>query len=117
MNYWPALRQPEIAVSTAPSLRYPVPMNENVAPVVNLPLPVRFRQYLRQLAYRIALYLLIYLVVSILTIGPCFWYWFEATYVNGPRWVAKFYAPLLWLCDHIWPLNWFVNHYINWWIQ
>ena len=108
-----------MAVSTAGRLRYPIEMNENAATADSPRLPplVRFRRYLQQLVIRVLIYLLIYLVVSIVTIGPCFWFWFEATYVNGPRWVAKFYAPLLWICDRFWPLSWFVNHYVNWWIQ
>jgi len=76
----------------------------------------RARRYLKSLAFRILVYLAIYFVVSVVSIGPCFWYWFEATYVNGPRWIARFYAPLLWLCDHIEPLGRWVNLYIRWWI-
>ncbi|MBS0204552.1 MAG: hypothetical protein JSS49_16740 [Planctomycetes bacterium] len=91
-------------------------MNESSATPAELPWPVRFRQYLRHLAIRICIYLFVYLALAILTIGPCFWYWFEATYANGPRWIAKFYAPLLWLCDHVWPIGWLVNQYVNWWI-
>lgn len=96
---------------------YPVGMIEAVPPVESLPLMVRFRNYLKQLAFRVFVYLVIYLLISIATIGPCFWYWFEATYVGGDRWIAKFYAPLLWLCDNCWPLSWLVNQYIDWWIK
>jgi hypothetical protein len=108
-----------MAVSASEGVRYPVRMNENASTSDDPPLPplVRFRRYLWQLVVRIVIYVLIYLAIAIVTIGPCFWYWFEATYVNGAIWVAKFYAPLLWLCDRIWPLGWFVNHYINWWIK
>ena len=91
-------------------------MNETASPTENPPLGVRFKRYLRQLAFRILVYLLAYLGISIVTIGPCFWYWHEATFVNGPTWIAKFYAPLVWLCDHFWPLGWLVNKYVNWWI-
>lgn len=80
------------------------------------PLSVRIRQYLKGLAFRVAVYLAVYLGLSIVTIGPCFWYWFEATYVNGPRWIARFYAPLLWLCDHIPFFGWLVNLYVRWWV-
>ena len=36
--------------------------------------------------------------------------------VDGSIWIAKFYAPLLWLCDHVGWLSYLVNSYINWWI-
>jgi len=68
------------------------------------------------LAFRILIYILAYLFISIVTIGPCYWYWFEATYANGPRWIAKFYAPLKWLCDHWEFLSQLVNQYVRWWI-
>lgn len=77
---------------------------------------VRFRRYLRQLAIRVVVYLVLYFVGAIVTIGPCFWSWHEATFVNGPRWIAKFYAPLVWICDRCPPLSWLVNLYVNWWI-
>lgn len=81
-----------------------------------VPRSVRIRRYLRQLALRVLVYVAAYLLIAILTIGPCFWYWFGAIYMGGPRWIAKFYAPLLWLCELCWPLCWLVNQYINWWI-
>jgi hypothetical protein len=74
-------------------------------------------QYLGHLAYRVFIYLVMYLLISIATIGPCFWTWHDATFGTGPRWVARFYAPLLWLCDHFPPLSWTVNTYIDWWIR
>lgn len=86
------------------------------APAQQQPLRGRIKQYLRQLAVRIVIYLLAYLFIAIVTIGPCFWYWYEATYVNGPRWIAKFYAPLVWLCDHCAPLSRLVNLYVRWWV-
>ena len=91
-------------------------MNEKTSPAENPPLWFRFMRYLRQLAFRLLVYLVAYLVISILTIGPFFWYWFEAQYINGPTWIAKFYAPLVFLCDRIGPLGWLVNQYVNWWI-
>ncbi len=97
--------------------RYSVVMNEVVPPAESLPMSVRFRNYLKELALRIVVYLVLYLLISIATIGPFFWYWFEATYVGGERWIAKFYAPLLWLCDSCPPLSWLVNHYVDWWIK
>lgn len=82
----------------------------------DLPFSIQLRRYLRQLSFRIVIYLDIYLVIAILTIGPCFWYWHEATYANGQRWIAKFYAPLVWLSDHCSPLRWLINQYVDWWI-
>jgi hypothetical protein len=103
-------------VSTCVAPRYPADMNEPDITPPPLSTWLRFRRYLRQLVGRILIYLAVYLGISILTIGPCFWYWFEAMYVNGPRWIVKFYAPLLWLCDRFSPLSWLVNTYVNWWI-
>lgn len=92
-------------------------MNEPVPQTEPLPTMVRFRNYLKHLALRVIIYLFFYLLISIATIGPCFWYWFEATYVGGDRWIAKFYAPLVWLCDHLEWLGWLVNKYVDWWIK
>ena len=80
------------------------------------PLSIRIKCYLKQLAVRMVIYLAAYLVIAILTIGPMFWYWFRAVHVDGSIWIAKFYAPLLWLCDHVGWLSYLVNSYINWWI-
>lgn len=80
------------------------------------PLSIRIKLYLRQLALRVMIYLAVYFVVSVVTIGPLFWYWFEAAHVDGNKWIAKFYAPLLWLCEHSEWLSYLVNRYINWWI-
>jgi hypothetical protein len=103
-------------------------MNENVIEAENPspanpaegtpePLPIRVRKYLQQLAVRVMVYLLMYFLISVATIGPFFWTWFESTYVSGPRWVQRFYAPLLWLCDRISWLSWLVNKYVDWWIR
>ena len=81
-----------------------------------VPFSTRLKRYLRGLAVRIVIYLAAYFVIAFLTIGPCFWYWFDAVHVNGSSWIAKFYAPLLWLSDHCEPLSRLVNAYINWWI-
>jgi hypothetical protein len=80
------------------------------------PPSIRIKRYLKQLAVRILIYLTAYVLIASLTIGPMFWYWFDAVYVGGPVWIAKFYAPLLWLCEHLGWLGYLVNSYINWWI-
>jgi len=76
----------------------------------------RIRNSALEFLKRLCVYLLIYLFASIISIGPMFWVWYEAVYVNGSVLVAKFYAPLVWLCDHIPWLSELVNRYINWWI-
>lgn len=81
-----------------------------------LPISARFKQYLRGLVFRVLIYLTVYFVIAFLTIGPFFWSWYAAVHVHGSIWVAKFYAPLLWLCDHCEPLSRLVNAYIRWWI-
>lgn len=78
---------------------------------------IRVSNYLQQLAMRVVVYLLLYFLISVATIGPFFWIWFESVYVSGPRWIQRFYAPLLWLCDRIGWLSWLVNKYVDWWIR
>jgi len=81
------------------------------------PLPsMRFKRYWKHFARRVLIYLAAYVIIASLTIGPFFWLWFEAVYAGGPTWIAKFYTPLLWLCDRIGWLSYLVNGYINWWI-
>ncbi|MBI1346466.1 hypothetical protein GC163_09265 [bacterium] len=58
----------------------------------------------------------VFFVIYTLSIGPCFWYWFEATYVDGSKWWVVFYFPLVLLCDLIPPLGELVNWYIRLWI-
>lgn len=61
-------------------------------------------------------YLIGYIVVSGITIGPFFWQWFGSMYADGPRWVAHVYSPLAYLCEICSPLRWVINEWINWWI-
>lgn len=61
-------------------------------------------------------YLMIYVVVSSVLIGPMFWTWYGAVYVDGPKWIAKFFLPLALLCELFPPLSWLVNAWVNWWI-
>lgn len=62
------------------------------------------------------LYILIYIVVSAISIGPLFWTWFGAVYCDGPKWIARLYLPLALACEICPPLSWLVNAWINWWI-
>lgn len=34
------------------------------------------------------------LALYVLSIGPMYWVWYEAVFVNGSRWIAAFYQPL-----------------------
>lgn len=61
-------------------------------------------------------YVMVYIVVSGLTIGPFFWEWFGAVYADGPKWIARIYRPLVLLCDIFPPLGWLINLWVNWWI-
>ena len=62
------------------------------------------------------LYVLVYVAISGITIGPFFWQWFGAVYVDGPKWIARAYVPLLILCHLIPPLGWLINAWVDWWI-
>ena len=64
----------------------------------------------------VMLYLAIYVAVSGLTIGPLFWVWFGAVYADGPKWFARLYLPLAFLCEYCPPLRWVINTWVNWWI-
>lgn len=64
----------------------------------------------------ICLYVMIYIVVSGLSIGPFFWSWHGAVYADGPKWIARFYQPLAFLCDICPPLSWVINEWVNRWI-
>lgn len=60
--------------------------------------------------------MLILFVLYVLSIGPAFWLWMESMYLEGPSAVARFYYPLLWLCELIPPFEDLVNWYIRlWW--
>jgi hypothetical protein len=64
----------------------------------------------------ICVYIMAYVVVSGVLIGPMFWTWYGAVYVDGPKWIAKFFLPLAVLCEIFPPLSWLVNAWVNWWI-
>jgi hypothetical protein len=55
-------------------------------------------------------------VLYVLSIGPAFWIWMESMYLEGHPAIARFYYPLLLLCDWIPPFGDLVNWYIKlWW--
>ncbi len=65
---------------------------------------------------RSLLKLTIILVLYVLSIGPMFWYWYEAMYVGGSIFVLAFYQPLLFACQKNKFVHAFVNDYIDLWI-
>ena len=64
----------------------------------------------------ILIYFTVYLVVSGVTIGPFFWYWYGAVHADGSPWIARFYQPLAFLCEICPPLGRLINAWVNWWI-
>lgn len=55
------------------------------------------------------------IVLYVLSIGPLFWVWHEAYYMDGNKWIVLFYMPLLLACE-IDPVGELVNWYIGLWI-
>jgi hypothetical protein len=50
-----------------------------------------------------------------LSIGPMYWTWFGAAYVNGSYWVHAFYSPLRYACEYVPYYGDLVEGYIWWW--
>lgn len=55
------------------------------------------------------------LIVYVYSIGPMFWFWYEAENMGGNPLVRVIYAPLRLLCVIPQVQDW-LNNYINWWI-
>ena len=55
------------------------------------------------------------IILYVLSIGPMFWYWYEAENMGGNPLVRVVYAPLRFLCVIPQVEDW-LNNYINWWI-
>jgi len=72
----------------------------------------RLARYSVRLAIQVPLFLLLYVA----SIGPLYWYWYEAQYLNGSPLITKFYFPLLKACESVEWIRFFVNKYIDWWI-
>ena len=49
------------------------------------------------------------------SIGPMYWKWYAATYINGPYWVAAMYSPLHYACRYVPYYADAVEGYIWWW--
>ena len=78
--------------------------------------PKRVRRSWSRFFLDVLSYVAIFVVISGISIGPLFWVWFGAVFVDGPKWIARVYQPLIILCDVIPPLGRLVNAWINWWI-
>ncbi|MDA0832813.1 MAG: hypothetical protein O2955_20750 [Planctomycetota bacterium] len=73
--------------------------------------------FLRRLtAKQIVLRLVGMSAIYVASIGPMYWYWYESMYLSGPKWIARIYYPLLWLCSYVAFIRRFVDGYIGWWI-
>lgn len=57
----------------------------------------------------------ILLMLYVFSIGPMFWYWYEAENMGGNALLRVIYAPLRLLCAIPQVESW-LNNYINWWI-
>lgn len=78
------------------------PKNEQTAPPRRrIPIPVR---------------VLVFLVLYVYSIGPMFWFWYEAENLGGSSVLRAFYAPLRLLCGASHLFEDFLNRYIDWWI-
>ena len=78
------------------------------------PVPVHLR--LLRYLLRLVINLAITLVWYVFSIGPMFWYWYEAHYMGGSAFIDKLYSPLVEACEKSEFIRDWVNHYINWWI-
>jgi hypothetical protein len=63
----------------------------------------------------VILQLAIVWVLYTLSIGPMFWTWFGARFVDGPYWVLAFYSPLQYVCECVPVYGDLVENYIWWW--
>ena len=54
-------------------------------------------------------------ILYVFSIGPMFWYWYEAENMGGNPLMRVIYAPLRLLCV-IPQVENLLNNYINWWI-
>ena len=55
------------------------------------------------------------LILYVFSIGPMFWFWYEAENMGGNPLVRVIYVPLRLLCVIPQVEDW-LNNYINWWI-
>lgn len=70
---------------------------------------------LRSYVLRRVWHSIMYLTWYVLSIGPMFWQWHQASMQSEPSFVEFFYRPLVYACK-VPIINDFVNAYINLWI-
>ncbi|MBX3441260.1 MAG: hypothetical protein KF774_02550 [Planctomyces sp.] len=56
------------------------------------------------------------LAIYVASIGPMYWHWHAAKFVNGPKWIAVLYEPL-YLASNFKPVGRWLNWYIQLWIE
>jgi hypothetical protein len=56
------------------------------------------------------------LCLYVLSIGPMYWQWVSAKYVDGPPLLAAFYEPLWLVANRYEWLGDLLNWYVRWWI-
>ena len=88
-------------------------MSEQSYPPESLPAPESEAAGLR--FWSKVLRTVIGLILYVFSIGPMFWYWYEAENLGGNPLLRVIYAPLRLLCVIPQVENW-LNNYINWWI-
>jgi hypothetical protein len=78
--------------------------------------PLRKKRTWRGFVRDLFLYFLTYLIISGILIGPMFWIWYGSMFTDGPKWIARFFLPLAFLCEICPPLCRIINDWVNWWI-
>jgi len=58
----------------------------------------------------------VFLVLYVLSIGPMFWKWHAAIFMDGSKMIASFYYPLMRACDESETIRDIVNWYVDLWI-
>ena len=76
------------------------------------PIGTRIRRWIIRGVLKLTLFVLLY----VLSIGPMFWYWYEAMYIGGSSFILAFYQPLLVACEKNEFIHDVVNGYIDLWI-
>jgi hypothetical protein len=64
----------------------------------------------------VAVWVVVFLVLYVYSIGPMFWLWYEAENMGGSPVLRAFYTPLKLLCLGSTTFENFLNRYISWWI-
>ena len=71
----------------------------------------------RYFFFRLPVYLAVIMVGYVLSIGPMFWYWHEATFMgNGSSYITQVYYPLAYLCSNNEYVAAAIDWYVNLWI-